>query len=70
MGPSPLNAVKLDLGVILVLGFLVFLVHRHLSGDVGGQFLVLICYGFAGMIWLIIRTRRVLRRAANDQEPQ
>jgi hypothetical protein len=68
VAPSPLNAVKFDLGVILVLGIFLLLVHAKLVSGVGAQLLLLVAYGLASMVWLVVRTRRVLRaaRAAND----
>jgi predicted membrane channel-forming protein YqfA (hemolysin III family) len=64
---SPLNAVKLDLGIILVVGALLLLVHGKLVSGTLAQFLVLAVYGIGAMLWLIIRTRRVLHAVRHPQ---
>ena len=56
---SPLNAVKLDLGVILCVALLVWLMVEYLSERVVVQVGVLALYGLVAMIWLMVRTRRI-----------
>lgn len=56
---SPLNAVKLDLGVILCVALLVWLMVEYLSDRVAVQVGVLALYGLVAMLWLIVRTRRI-----------
>jgi Flp pilus assembly protein TadB len=68
VSPSPLNGVKLELGVILCLAVVAWLVAGHLSVSPEIQVLLLGIYGIAGMTWLIGRARRVLRQAAQDGE--
>jgi hypothetical protein len=59
---SPLNAVKLHLGVILILaGVLWLLVDRFVTAP-AAQIGILFAYGVAGMAWIVVRSRRVLRR--------
>ena len=67
--PSPLNAVKLELAIILVAGLILGLAHGRLSADPGIQFLILVGYGVGAMAWLVLRTRRVLRSNAEGQPP-
>jgi hypothetical protein len=62
IAPSPFNAVKLDVGVILVVGFLLLLVQGHITTDITLQFLLLLGFGSGGMGWIVLRTRRVMAR--------
>ncbi len=60
--PSPFNGVKLELGVILVAGGLLAALLERLASGAPAQFALLGGYGVAGMLWILVRTRRVLRR--------
>jgi len=59
---SPLNPVKFELGIILIIGFsLIFIV----SGSVDSQALQIILlavYGFLSMFWLIYRVRTLMAK--------
>ena len=68
VAPSPLNEVKLDLAIILVVGGLLLLVQGRLLDSLLAQLLVLASYGVLGMLWIVIRTRKVLQRIARDRE--
>lgn len=68
VAPSPLNEVKLDLAIILVVGMLLLLVQGRLMDGLPAQLLVLASYGVAGMLWIVVRTRKVLRRIVRDRE--
>ncbi len=58
---SPFNAIKLDLALILIVGIVVLAVHERLVEHQLGQLLVVIGYGLAAMLWVVMRTRRVLK---------
>jgi len=58
---SPLNAVKLDLAIILFLSVLVWLLVSYLVEGIFIQILYLAGFGLVSMLWLIVRTRRVLK---------
>ena len=64
---SPLNEVKLELGVALILGVVVFLVVPVLMPDLLSQLLLLAGYGVAAMGWIIWRVRRILRQMAQQE---
>ena len=68
VAPSPLNEVKLDLAIILVVGVLLLLVQGRLLDSLLAQLLVLASYGLLGMLWIVIRARNVLQRIARDRE--
>ena len=70
VAPSPLNEVKLDLAIILVVGVLLLLVQGRLLDSLLAQLLVLASYGLLGMLWIVIRIRNVLQRIARDREQQ
>jgi len=68
VGPSPLNPVKLELGLLLVGGLLLLLLHPRLVEGAGGQILLLVGYGLAAAAWLVWRARRVLAAARRGRE--
>ena len=59
---SPLNRVKLELGITLILGLLLWLAADSITASIASQLLLLLGYGFIGACWLIYRTRRVLQQ--------
>ena len=67
VAPSPLNEVKLDLGIILTIGGLLLLVQGRIVASLLAQLLVLASYGALGLLWIVIRTRRVMAAVARDQ---
>ena len=69
VAPSPLNEVKLDLAIILVVGGLLLMVQGRLLDGLLAQLLVLASYGVLGMLWIVIRTRKILQRTTQDREP-
>lgn len=68
VAPSPLNEVKLDLGVILTVGGLLLLVQGRVTGDLRLQFLLLLSYGLLGMAWIVTRVRRVVAKLARERK--
>ena len=62
--------IKLDLAIILVVGGLLLLVQGRLLDSLLAQLLVLASYGVLGMLWILIRTRKVLQRSTRGQEPR
>lgn len=67
---SPLNVVKLDLGVILCVALLVWLMVEYLSDRVVVQLTVLALYGVLAMAWLLLRTRRIERQLLASHRTQ
>lgn len=65
---SPFNAVKLDLALLVVVGLVLWIVHDRLVADQLGQLLLLWGYGVLAMGWVVLRTRRVVRRLAAEQD--
>lgn len=59
---SPLNRVKLELGIILFVGLLLWLAVDSITGDVANQLLILAAFGGGSALWLVIRTRRILKQ--------
>ena len=64
VSPSPLNPVKLELIVVIIVGVLLWAVHERITADALDQFLLLGGYGLIAMAWLVLRTRRILARRA------
>ena len=67
---SPFNGVKIELGIVLILGFVLWLAADSITASITAQLLVLVSYGLIGAFWLVIRTRRVAQQWAeqNNQE--
>lgn len=63
---SPFNAVKLALGVIILVGGLLTLVTGRLVMNPLMQVLLLGSYGMIAALWLMIKTRQVARQNAFD----
>ena len=70
VAPSPLNEVKLDLGIILAVGLLLLLllVQGRAVDGLPLQFLLLSSYGLLGMIWIVVRVRRVVAKLERERE--
>ena len=66
---SPFNGVKLELGVCIVLGMLLWLGAEFIIADEGTQLLILLTYSLSSAIWLVLRTRAVLRGYEMEQSP-
>ena len=66
---SPFNAIKLDLALILIVGVVVLVTHDRLVEHQLGQLAILVGYGFAAMLWVVMRTRRVLKSLADVSQP-
>lgn len=58
--PSPLNHIKLELGVVLCVAVLVLLLAPSFSGSLAVQLLILLGYGVAAGGWLIFRIRKTM----------
>lgn len=68
VAPSPFNEVKLDLGVILSVGVVLLLAQGRVLDSLPLQLLLLTSYGLLGMIWMVVRTRRIMARIARERE--
>lgn len=67
VAPSPLNEVKLDLGIILSVGVLLLLAQGRVVDGLPLQLLLLLSYGLSGMIWIVIRVRRVMAKIERER---
>jgi len=56
-----LNGVKLELGIILALLLMLWLVHDFWLHEVVSQLLLLGVGGLLGMAWLLWRTQKVIK---------
>ena len=66
MTASPFNAVKLELGIVLVLGVLLWLAADSITGNINKQLLMFVVFSIGSMAWLILRTRHILNRLKRD----
>ncbi len=68
VAPSPLNEVKLDLGIILAVGGLLLLAQGRVLDSLLLQLLVLVSYGLIGLIWIVVRTRQIMAKLTDHPE--
>jgi len=59
---SPFNGVKLELGIILILGALLWLGADSITAGTEAQLLMFLGFGLLSTLWLVVRTRAVLRQ--------
>ena len=64
---SPLNEVKLDLALLLVVGILLLIIEDKLIEQLAGQILLLSVYGLLAATWIIFRVKRVLAKHHQEQ---
>ena len=65
---SPLNPVKLELAIILLVGLLLWLLLDSITNSQLAQIVILLLYSFMGAIWLLLRTRYVVYRTQNTDK--
>jgi hypothetical protein len=65
---SPLNTVKLDLAIIIIIALIVIVLVSSLVDSQLEQFIWLMSYGLVSMLWLLIRVRRVLQSCQGQGE--
>lgn len=63
---SPFNLIKLELGIILVVGLLWVLIVGVVVNSPALQFVLFVVYGFGAMAWLVTRTSRVLQQHTSN----
>ncbi len=59
---SPLNQVKLELGILIVVSVLLLLVIPTFISDHIVQLMIYAGYGVSAAVWLVVRVRRVVSR--------
>ena len=62
VAPSPFNAVKLELAIILVAGILLWAVVDSITPSESAQIGILMLFGILGAGWLVLRTRYLSQR--------
>lgn len=70
VAPSPFNPVKLDLGIILLIGVVVFLLHGRITDNTLMQFVILLGYGLLSAVWLVVRVRKISRNLEQVKDGQ
>lgn len=66
---SPLNEVKLDLGLILCAAVLLYLLVERISSDNWTQLAILAVFGISASVWIYLRTYRVLQQITARASP-
>lgn len=66
--PSPLNHIKLELGLMLCIAVVLLLVAPRLSDDTLVQLGLLSGFGLAFMVRIVFRVRQVVRRHGPEDD--
>lgn len=66
VAPSPLNEVKLELVIILLLGFVLWIVMDSITNSDLTQISVLFLFSAIGALWVVLRIR-YLSKQANEK---
>ncbi|VAW85556.1 hypothetical protein MNBD_GAMMA18-2452 [hydrothermal vent metagenome] len=66
--PSPLNHIKLELGVVLCVAVLVLLLAPSFSESLAVQLLILLGYGVIAGGWLVWRIRKTMAGLLEDSD--
>ncbi len=69
VAPSPFNAVKLELGVLIVLNLSLLAMLNSIIQDGFIQIALLLMAGIAGMVWIIWRTHKILKEQHRKATP-
>lgn len=64
---SPLNAVKLDLGLFILVGLVLFIFLESINISQGLRFLVLGVWALSMLVWVIIKTQVIIQKAASQE---
>jgi len=63
---SPFNSIKLELAIILIIGFVFWLVLNSITNNELTHIALLFLYSSCGAIWLSLRIRHVARKASKN----
>ncbi|MGD8566703.1 MAG: hypothetical protein PVJ39_01265 [Gammaproteobacteria bacterium] len=66
VAPSPFNAVKLELAVIIVLGSVFWLIVDSITSNDVAQIGLLLLFGLISAVWLVVRTRYLARHVSEN----
>jgi len=64
---SPFNQVKMELGLALILGIVLWLAAESITASIATQLLLLAGYGLISAGWLVFRVQRIVRQCNNEQ---
>lgn len=62
---SPFNAIKLELVIVLIVGFLLWLLLDSITDNDWTHITILLAYSVSGALWLSLRIRKVTRQSSN-----
>lgn len=63
---SPFNAIKLELVIVLIVGFLLWMVLNSITESDLTHIVVLFVYSVSGAIWLSLRIRKVSQQTSKS----
>jgi len=58
---SPFNTVKFELGFVVIIGIVLWFIINNIIASFGKQLLILAGYGVIGALWIVFRTRQIVK---------
>ncbi len=63
---SPLNGVKLDLGLFILVGLVLFVLLENINISQGIRFLVLGVWALFMLVWVVLKTKAIIKKTAQQ----
>ncbi len=67
---SPFNGIKIELGIAISIGFVLWLAADSITASIATQLLLLVGYGLFSAGWLVYRTRRIVQQIEQQRDEQ
>jgi hypothetical protein len=67
---SPFNGIKIELGIAISIGFVLWLAADSITASIATQLLLLVGYGLLSAGWLVYRTRRIVQQIEQQWDEQ
>jgi len=69
VAPSPLNEVKLDIGLFILVGLILFLIVELVNIRQGLRFIVLGVWALSMLAWVVLKTQAIIKKTALQGNP-
>ena len=67
VAPSPLNAVKLDLGLFMMIGLLLWLVLENINISETIMLVALGSWSLIALLWVVVKTRAIIEKTSRQE---
>lgn len=69
VAPSPLNEVKLDIGLFILVGLILFLIIELVEIRQGLRFIMLGVWALSMLAWVVLKTQAIIKKTALQGNP-